>query len=272
MELTSLIQFICIQKRRVGLSLSNGSEHGYILFDNGDVVHAETEGVEGEDAILRLLDWEDGRFSTNNDAPVTRRTINTPWDRMLMEAMVKLDELECDDYEDEFDSPREFTEEEITQDTILEDKIMLLLWQLEEEQTKIKFGKVKGASAVLDSLVNMANIVLDFFEKIAANHKRSAELKKDCSKYISRYPMTRSLLTSVGNLSNISAAEIYTSANIAQREQVFADICLTLTGVMDSAFKVVISCFNSKDAAKEIDEAYNLFLRDLNDTVGQLNI
>lgn len=272
MELTSLIQFICIQKRRVGLSLSNGSEEGYILFDNGDVVHAETEGVEGEDAILRLLDWDDGRFSTDNDAPVTRRTINTPWDRMLMEAMVKLDELESDDYEDEFDSERELTEEEITLDTILEDKIMLLLWQLEEEQTQIKFGKVKGASAVLDSLVNMANIVLEFFEKIANNHKRSAELKKDCSKYISRYPMARSLLTPGGYLSNISAAEIYTRANIAQREQIFADICLSITGVMDSTFKVVVGSFNSKDAAKEIAEAYNLFLRDLNDTVGQLSI
>lgn len=274
MELTTLIQFICIQKRRLGLSLTNGSEAGYILFDNGDVVHAETEGIEGEDAIIRLLDWDDGNFSTFDETEIKRRTINMSWDKLLMEAVVKLDEAESFDFDDDLafgdDEKKELTEEENTQDSILEDRMMLLLSQLEQEQTQIKFGKVKGAEAVLGSLVDMANSVLDCFDKAVIRRRDGVKLHKDCTKYISRYPVARWLLTPDGKLSNKSAQELYKQADSAQSQQVFADTCLSIIGVMDSAFKVLIACFHSRESANDMDEAYNLFLRDLNDTVGNL--
>lgn len=272
MELTSLIQFICIQKRRIGLSLKNGSDRGYIVFENGNIVHAETGGIEGEDAILRLLDWEDGHFTTKEIEEITHRSINMPWDRLLMEAMVKLDE--SGDFEDEFEfeEKRELTEQEITEDSILEDRMMLLLAQLEQEQSQIKFGKLRGAIQILGALVNMANTVLISFETIASKRSNEASLKKECTRYISRYPMARWLLTPEGHLSNKSALELLQHADSVQRQQVFADVCLSIIGVMDSTFKVIASCFYSKDCSTEITEAYNLFLSDLNDTVGDIKI
>lgn len=273
MEITNLIQFLCLQKRRLELSLTNGSEYGVIAFDNGDIVHAEVEGIEGEDAIVRLLDWEDGRFSTTNKITSTRRTINVPWDRLLMESVVKLDELEDSDFESEFDfDERELTQEEASQDEILENRLMHLLSQLEEDQTQIKFGKVKGANGVLDSLVKMANKVLDFFDTVAHKHSDKESIHKECSKNIFRYPIARWLLTSDGRLSNSAAIELYKRQHASQRQQIFADICLSVVGVMDSSLKVTTTCFNSKSAATEMSDAYNVFLNDLDSTIGEVKL
>lgn len=273
MEITTLIQLICLQKRRLELNLTNGIEYGVIAFDNGDIVHAEVEGIEGEDAIIRLLDWDDGRFSTADEITTNRRTINAPWDRLLMESVVKLDELGSSDFENEFDfDEHELTEEEAAQDENLENRLMHLLSQLEEDQTQIKFGKVKGANAVLDSLVTMANKVLDFFDTVARKHSDRESLHKECSKNIFRYPIARWLLTPEGRLSNSSAIKLYKRTQASQRQQTFADICLSIVGVMDSSLKVITTCFNSKQTATEMSDAYNVFLNDLDSTIGEVKL
>ena len=84
--------------------------------------------------------------------------------------------------------------------------------------------------------------------------------------------MARWLLTPAGKLSNESASDIYKRADAAQRQQVFADICLSIIGTMDSTFKVLVSCYNSKEFSNEMNEAYNVFLNDLNTTIGALKI
>jgi hypothetical protein len=273
MEVTTLIQFICLQKRRLQISLTNGSEYGVIAFDNGDIVHAEVEGIEGEDAIVRLLDWEDGHFSTTDELTVARRTINVPWDRLLMESVVKLDELDNSDFDGESDFDEQvLTQEETAQDETLEDRLMHLLSQLEENQTQIKFGKVKGANAVLDSLIKMANKTLDFFDTVVRNRPNQESLHKERTKNIFRYPIARWLLTPEGRLSNSSAIELYKRSHASQRQQIFADICLSIVGVMDSSLKVLTACFNSKSTATEMSDAYNVFLNDLDSTIGEVKL
>lgn len=62
MSLPSLIQFIEMERASGVLSLTRGGERGHIYFDGGRIVNAVMGGAQGENAVYRLLAWDDGEF------------------------------------------------------------------------------------------------------------------------------------------------------------------------------------------------------------------
>ncbi len=164
------------------------------------------------------------------------------------------------------------TRREFEHDSFLENEILLCLSKLEHTQTQIKSGKVKKPSAVLEMLVEMANKVLDFFDKTVSPRSDAVNLQNELSGQMSRYSVARWIQTADGRYSSKSAGEVLKRAESSEQFQVFADLCLSMIVAMDSAFKVLVTCFFSKTSAKEISEAYNLYLHDLNATIGEIRI
>ncbi len=62
MSLPSLIQFIEMERASGILSLIRGGERGHIYFDGGRIVNAVMGKAQAEDAVYRLLAWDDGDF------------------------------------------------------------------------------------------------------------------------------------------------------------------------------------------------------------------
>ena len=62
MSLPSLIQFIEMERASGILTLSRSGERGLIYFDEGRIVNAVMGKAQGEDAVYRLLRWDDGDF------------------------------------------------------------------------------------------------------------------------------------------------------------------------------------------------------------------
>jgi len=270
LSITNLMQVICAQRRRVRLNLSNGTEQGWVIFDNGEVIHAEVDGVHGEDAVLRLLDWDEGHFSTTDEVMFAHRTVKVPWDKLVTDALERLSELEI---ANEYIEPaRKLSDREIEHDNFLENDMMLFLSQLEQTQSQIKEGKVRKPTAVLEVLVQMANKSLDFFDKTVHRRSGEASLRKELTRHVTRYSVARWLQTNDGRYSSKSANEILKRSESAERFQVFADLCLSIIGTMDSVFRVLVTCFNAKTTAKEINEACNLYLHDLNATISEIKV
>ncbi len=78
MSLPSLIQFIAMEQASGVLSLTRADEQGHIYFDGGRIVNAVMGKAQGEDAVYRLLAWDDGDFdlerlhgSTSFEARIT---------------------------------------------------------------------------------------------------------------------------------------------------------------------------------------------------------
>jgi hypothetical protein len=65
---------------------------GYVFFRDGDVVHATTGRQNGEAALGEMLNWQDGVFETWTGTWPDRETINTPWQRVLLEVAQAKDE------------------------------------------------------------------------------------------------------------------------------------------------------------------------------------
>lgn len=64
---------------------------GLLYFENGQIVHAETDGILGEDAVYTILSWKGGEV---NELPLPMKidkTITRDWQGLLMNAAHQLD-------------------------------------------------------------------------------------------------------------------------------------------------------------------------------------
>lgn len=83
--------------RRTGLvsltaSARGREERGSVVLQNGEIVHATANGVEGEKALFRLLSWKEGTFAFTPRRVKVSRTIHTPVRALLLEGVRQLDE------------------------------------------------------------------------------------------------------------------------------------------------------------------------------------
>ena len=92
MSLASIIQINCEERNRAQLTLNHQGNEGTIFFQDGEMIHAESGNLSGEDAIYSLLTWENGSFQVKMGLEPESRTIDKPWSGLLLEGMRRIDE------------------------------------------------------------------------------------------------------------------------------------------------------------------------------------
>ncbi|HEX7833633.1 MAG TPA: DUF4388 domain-containing protein [Thermoanaerobaculia bacterium] len=90
--LPDLIQIYTVSLANGALTIRSKDERGTIWFEHGQMVHALCGSAIGEQAVYRLLQWQDGNFSHDPDARSSIRTISASWQNVLMEGVRRLDE------------------------------------------------------------------------------------------------------------------------------------------------------------------------------------
>ncbi len=92
MPFADVIQLLHVTQKTGVLGLRNGSLSGGIYFRGGEVVHAWTGELKGEEAFYRLATWKKARFGFNTVPREEPHTVEQPTMTLLMEAMRRLDE------------------------------------------------------------------------------------------------------------------------------------------------------------------------------------
>jgi len=92
LQLVDILQMGCLGKFTMALVVTQGDQEGIIYIDNGEIVHAEVDGMEGEEAFFTILDWEEGRFVSHSGVLPPKKTITMPWERLLLEGVRRKDE------------------------------------------------------------------------------------------------------------------------------------------------------------------------------------
>ena len=103
MSLASIIQINCEERNQAQLTLNHLGKGGTIFFNNGEMVHAETGDLVGDEAIYSLLGWEEGTFKLKMGVEPELITIDKNWSGLLLEGMRRIDESTADwipDWED----------------------------------------------------------------------------------------------------------------------------------------------------------------------------
>lgn len=99
LELTDIIQMLCLAKRTALLHLKHRDERGKIVFERGELVHAEFGEIIGADAVYRMLALRQGDIFMQSDFENEHRTITSGWQDVLLEGVKRADEHHFDENE-----------------------------------------------------------------------------------------------------------------------------------------------------------------------------
>lgn len=119
-QITDLIQMNCLGRMTTALYIEHEGTQGEIYFDEGNIVHAEFENLQGEEAFFEILSWEGGNFSVEREKAPAKETIIKGWQSVLLEGMRRLDENK-DSYQIEKETDRKERLKKI--DILLQDLI-----------------------------------------------------------------------------------------------------------------------------------------------------
>jgi predicted regulator of Ras-like GTPase activity (Roadblock/LC7/MglB family) len=92
LALPDLIQQTCQDRRQARLSIQRGDHEATIYFDGGQVIHAEYGDFTGEEAVYRVLAWEEGDFNREEGIEAPEETVQMPWEALLMNGLQRVDE------------------------------------------------------------------------------------------------------------------------------------------------------------------------------------
>ncbi len=93
LSVANIIQMKCQERAVAKLTVKYmGKIEGEIFFEGGQVKHAESADLVGEEAAYRILSLSDGEFRLENGISTPIQTINTPWNAILLNGMRMADE------------------------------------------------------------------------------------------------------------------------------------------------------------------------------------
>lgn len=92
LSLTDVIQLKGHNRFTGAISVAYRQRQGMIFFRDGEIIHAEQEGVVGEQALYEILRWPGGRFAVQPKVTTTGRSIQQSIAYLLLEAHRIIDE------------------------------------------------------------------------------------------------------------------------------------------------------------------------------------
>jgi CheY-like chemotaxis protein len=91
-SLVDLIQLECLSGSSSMLKITNGRLEGRIWIQNGELIDAATQEVEGEEAFKRILSWKAGNFEILPTEAERERKIFTSYQGLLLDSVQAIDE------------------------------------------------------------------------------------------------------------------------------------------------------------------------------------
>ncbi|MEN8134993.1 MAG: response regulator [Thermodesulfobacteriota bacterium] len=90
--LTDVIQIKALSGVNSALRVKDGDRQGIIYFENGQVVHAICDDLEGEEAFYQIMEFTGGLLDSINVTNMPEHTIAAPVEALLIEGMRRSDE------------------------------------------------------------------------------------------------------------------------------------------------------------------------------------
>jgi DNA-binding response OmpR family regulator len=95
MKPADFLQTLSAAEKNVEVRLERAKEKGAIFMQKGEVVHANTGSLSGEEAFFALMAWNDGSFEIVSCADFPARSIQSPLMSLLIEGYRRLDESQA---------------------------------------------------------------------------------------------------------------------------------------------------------------------------------
>ncbi len=91
-HLIDYLQLLHMGRHSRRIFITRGKQEAEILFENGQLVHARYEGLEGEEAFHEIVAWPGGHMRSTDLPDTFPRTVHGNWVHLAMEGLRRLDE------------------------------------------------------------------------------------------------------------------------------------------------------------------------------------
>jgi hypothetical protein len=92
LKLPNLIQINCMERNTAKLTIEHAGKYAFVYFQAGQIAHAEYDPYIGEEAIMKMLSLQEGKFKVEGDVRPPAVTIKTHWNNLLLEGLHQLDD------------------------------------------------------------------------------------------------------------------------------------------------------------------------------------
>jgi uncharacterized protein len=92
MSVADLIQQYGQDSKTARLTIQHNGDEATLYFHGGTVAHAVLRDLNGEEAVYRTLQWQDGAFNLEMNIEPPNVTIQRSWSGLLLEGARRLDE------------------------------------------------------------------------------------------------------------------------------------------------------------------------------------
>ena len=90
--MTDVIQIKALSGINSALRVKDGDRQGILYFENGQIVHAICDDIEGEEAFYQIMEFNGGLLDSINVTNLPAQTIAVPVEALLMEGVRRMDE------------------------------------------------------------------------------------------------------------------------------------------------------------------------------------
>jgi hypothetical protein len=100
MNVIDLLQSLELSRKTCRLVLTNADDRCELFFTEGQINHGVYAALSGDEAVYKVLTWQDGNFQIDFTSSSTEQTITRSTQGLLMEGLRLLDEANRDASED----------------------------------------------------------------------------------------------------------------------------------------------------------------------------
>lgn len=255
--LSHLIQWLCTQRRNVGIELERAGEKGsrekgLLYLASGEIVDAAAGATRGETAVYRLLGWNDGVFKVDAGLRAPGRSIWASWNELLLEGMRQLDE---DQHEDR-----------------TEDAFVALLSELEQRHVRLRERSRRRSSAAFEGCAEMVNLVAEFWDglpELDAGRHGLAALVEEVAR---ERPAAHLLPLSGDRLKPLGFRALADSLPEIPGASPLRGVADALLVILGRLLQRVVDRFHSEELREEWSETCRLFVGEVRGTMDDLEI
>ena len=269
MNLPSLVQIICLEHRRLALVVKRPGEEGRIFFDDGQIIHAQVGSLVGEEAVYQLLGWTSGSFCVSNHVQPPHRTVTIPWNHLLLEGTRRLDEQEHRDTV-QGQAERTLSPAELDQDNAWEERLILLISQLEHYRSQLAEPRRQKRSVLaLQTLTEMVNHAVAFSEENLDADAEATSVTEVLEKTSRTYPQLRLLHVENSRLSAEAISAVHSTWNNdpAGRRETFCQLAQGMAAILEAYLSLFLARFRSRFVADRWREICSTFLSEIGQVV-----
>ncbi len=262
LSLTTLLQALAKEGSTAMLRLQHGTDQGTLYFCEGSLIHAASGQVVGDEAVLTVLGWGDGRFRIVRDVDRQPRTIT----RRISEFLAGDGRSASQPLNGTAYVPKDPDEELLT-------ALLSLLTRLEQDRVRLAEGQIeRGPVPALLVITTIVNSLVAFVTSRTTDP--DVLPSRLLPKLAETKPYTQLLGEDNERISIATAASLLNTWKTSSddRRQLFQDLCRALLDMLAIYCKTVNTFFHSSREREEWRTTFDVFVDGLWEAVKQVEV